>query len=406
MVALLIWFGFNLVMDFIAFVPAGQMFYLWFDLIIVPTLAVLFVILQRNRSPLVSLRVTYLFAFLLLGATAALSVVQGSALTFVIACYIVAAAVYLELWVAVASYSFAVAVYVVFLLVLFPERGGDLVHLIEIGAVGFFSIAVSRVLYRSRLRAYSAHRQVRRLTETQEQTIAARTAELRSANNRLQRQLREREILVQEIHHRVNNNLQVLASFMHIAGARSREEVATRMCNKMETRILTMAMVHQRLHELEDVAAVDASVYLSDLSRRLCVWSAGGKSVDLRMRVAPVALDIERAIHLGLIVTEVLTNTFTHGFKEERADYAVSVSLERGDGSLALTITDNGSTKAGDIPSAAGEHDGLGLLVIDSLAKQENAEYQYTASNGSSFRFVAPFDEREEGADSVASSPR
>jgi two-component sensor histidine kinase len=82
------------------------------------------------------------------------------------------------------------------------------------------------------------------------------------------------------------------------------------------------------------------------------------------------------------------------------------VCLERGDGSLALTITDNGSTKAGDIPSAAGEHDGLGLLVIDSLAKQENAEYEYTASNGSSFRFVAPFDEREEGAEAVASSPR
>lgn len=390
LLALILWFGFNLVMDVVAFVPAGQMFYLWFDLSAVPILIAFYLVLQLTESPLVSLRASNLFGSVLLVSAAVLSAVQGSALTFVIACYIVAAAVYMRMWVAVGNYALALIAYFVARFIVAGVATGDLVHSIEVLAAGFFAFVVSRALFRSRLKTFVAQQKVRELTETQDRIIQERTRELESANRRLQERMREREVLVQEIHHRVNNNLQLLASFVHIATARARDAEVERVCAGMEDRILAMAMVHQRMHESDSLERVRMDEYLPKVTEKLTRSLRDGRRYAVRIRVSPIDLDIERAIHFGLIVTEVLTNSFTHGFHGDRDDYAVDVDLEVRDGRLQLLIRDNGDASPGDIPAAGDPMSGLGLLVIDALAAQDGGSYEYEADGGAVFRFSAP----------------
>jgi two-component sensor histidine kinase len=390
--ALSAWFALNLVFDIVAFVPAGKRFYLWFDLTVLPIFIGTFVWLQARPKPLAVLWITSAFGCVLLVSTAVLSVVQGSALTFIIACYLLASTAYMQLWVAAMNYVLALTVYVIGVQVSTGHLSADIVHLIEIAAAVLFAFVVSRVLFRERLKAYIAAQEVGRLTESQERTIQERTGELTTANARLETRLREREVLVQEIHHRVNNNLQVLASLMHLARNRAQELSVQWTFSEMEMRILSMAMVHQRLHETDVLERIQLADYLSDLvdEIRQRFGSDGAEHVRVRKDFVEAEVDIDRAVHIGLIATEVITNCFTHGFRGNRTDYELLVACTETDRELTLTISDNGEGTHQEITADRRSGTGLGLLVVQALVEQEGGTYSYAADHGTTFTLTAP----------------
>ncbi len=392
LLALTAWFSVNLVLDIVAFVPAGKHFYLWFDVTVLPIFLGTFLWLQARPKPLAALWITQVFGAVLLVSTAVLSVRQDSALTFVIACYVLASSTYMRLWVAALNYAVALAVYVIRLQVVGAEPFADLVRCIELSAAVFFAFVVSRVLFRGRLKGYVAEQAIQRLTESQEQTIQDRTRELETANALLESRLREREVLVQEIHHRVNNNLQVLASLMHLARDRARKLSIQWTFSEMEMRIQSMAMVHQRLHETDVLERIQLADYLSDLVDEIHQWfgEPSAERVRVRKDLARAEVGIDRAVHIGLIATEVLTNAFTHGFRGDRTDYELIVAFAVADGALTLTIRDNGEGDRRSFDVARRSASGLGLLVVQALVEQEGGTYSYAADHGTTFVFTAP----------------
>lgn len=392
LLVLIAWFSLNLFFDIVAFVPAGKHFYLWFDLTVLPIFIGFFLWLQAGPKPMAVLWISHVFAAVLLMSTAVLAVIQGSVLTFVIACYVLASSAYMQLWVAALNYTLALSVYAVVFHMTGADPAADLVRLIEMAAAVFFAFVVSRVLFRQRLNAYVAEQEVHRLTESQERTIRDRTGELETANALLETRVREREVLMQEIHHRVNNNLQVLASLMHLARDRAGEFSIQWIFSEMEMRILSMAMVHQRLHETDVLERIQLADYLSDLVDEIQQWFSDRTvaSVRVRKELAPAEVGIDRAVHIGLIATEVVTNAFAHGFRGSRADYELLIAFAVADGELTLTIRDNGDGSDGNIDPPRRSTNGLGLLVVQALVEQEGGTYCYTTGDGTTFTFTAP----------------
>ncbi len=390
--ALILWFFVNLIADFFIFVPADDYFYLYFDLFIIAAMFIYLLILLKNPSPLVSLRLTTGIAFVFLTLAAAIAVWKESILFYFIPCFLIAAAFFFRLWVSVILFTVPLLIYH---FSHFVKEGfflQDKIALIETVGVVFFAWLVSRVLFFSHLRTFTAQRKVRKLTEEQERIIEERTEELQQANTRLKERLDEREVLMKEVHHRVKNNLQLLASLMHLVRDDCDRRRVEDIFEEMENRILSMAMIHEQLYSTDALVRLDAADYLEELINRIASWymEKSPSPGEVIKRLDSLSIGIDRAIHLGLITTEILTNAFIHAFREEASNYHVEIAIKKTDVDFTLTISDNGQGM--ECPPKAGENCGLGLTLVEALAQQEGGEYGFACDDGVVFIFRAPLE--------------
>lgn len=188
---------------------------------------------------------------------------------------------------------------------------------------------------------------------------------------RLERVIAHRDALIAEIHHRVKNNLQMVASLLSLQAGRVRSDEAREALNSARRRVLSLSVLHKHLFERDDVENVDVGKFLDDL----CVQLRGSHvgSYDARIRIAcecdPLILPTRDAIALGLIVTEAVTNATKYAFPGKRGgkiDVRLAVQGER----VRLSIKDDGigAQGTGD-PALTG---GLGRSLMDGLAGQLN----------------------------------
>ncbi|HZE92576.1 MAG TPA: histidine kinase dimerization/phosphoacceptor domain -containing protein, partial [Rhizobacter sp.] len=144
----------------------------------------------------------------------------------------------------------------------------------------------------------------RRLVEVER---VARQAELESS-------LREKEILLQEIHHRVKNNLQVISSLLQLQAGYAEDDAARKVFEESQGRIKSMALVHEKLYQTHDLAHIDFGDYLRDLVSGLAgSYATHAAQVAVEVQATSVLLDVDRAIPCGLIVNELVSNCFKHG---------------------------------------------------------------------------------------------
>lgn len=187
----------------------------------------------------------------------------------------------------------------------------------------------------------------------------------------LETALEQNRVLFKEIHHRVKNNLQQVASMIRLAQA------PAAMKEDLTRRIVAMSAVHQHIYESDQFGVLDAEAYLARVLAGLRDSAPPG--VQLHWRLAPLQLSPDQAIPLGLIVNEIVSNAFKHGFPNGRAG-DVRISLERPlEGNDAvLTVADNGvgmaETPAGGI--------GLGTRLISGLAQQLGGQVTVIRDNG------------------------
>jgi two-component sensor histidine kinase len=162
------------------------------------------------------------------------------------------------------------------------------------------------------------------------------------AEQRMIQSLREKEILLREIHHRVKNNLQVITSLLNLQVERVSSAAARSALTESQDRIRSMAFVHQMLYKSKDLAHIDFLEYLRNIVDSL-VRSYRGEQRAVRASVngIPIQLDIDRASACGLIVTELVTNSLRHAFPQGRSGHiAVQVSV-RGE-EIVLAVSDDG----------------------------------------------------------------
>ena len=196
--------------------------------------------------------------------------------------------------------------------------------------------------------------------------------------------LEEREMLLREVHHRVKNNLQIISSMINLDPNRE-------LFIDIENRINSMALIHEQLYNSDNFTMIEMGAYLERLSDSIRS-SFHSLSADIQIELAceQISLDIERAIPLGIILNELITNSFKHAFSDGDGKLEISFCIHKdpgGDDLLQLKISDSGP----GLPEDPGfeRQEGLGLILIRQLSRQLQGSFSFDGSVG--FRFCLSF---------------
>ncbi len=216
------------------------------------------------------------------------------------------------------------------------------------------------------------------------------------AEETLRGSLVEKETLLREIHHRVKNNMQVVSSLLSLQTSNVQDQQHRVLFEECQTRVRTMALIHEKLYSTGNLASLDGAEYLRDLLKMLARSYLPSRSdVNIDLEVEPLVLDIQVAIPVGLILHELVTNALKHAFAASRAGGTLRVSFARAaDGRLRLEVGDDGPGLPRDFDPARAR--GLGFRMVQNLVRQLDGELTVHGSGGA--RFVVEFA-------SAASSP-
>ena len=207
--------------------------------------------------------------------------------------------------------------------------------------------------------------------------------------------LREKETLLKEIHHRVKNNLQVIASLLRLQARHLKDSQARAMFEESQNRVHSISLVHEKLYRAGDLARIDFYDYLLTLTKGLSDgWKGTGIPVNVVVEAAGVQLGVDTAIPCGLIVTELVTNALKHAFPNAAPGSIRVAAVVEPEGWLKLTVQDNGV----GVPENLDFHraGSLGLELVGSLVRQLGAKIEIGREGGTSFRihFRLPGTER------------
>jgi PAS domain S-box-containing protein len=206
---------------------------------------------------------------------------------------------------------------------------------------------------------------------------------------RLRTSLHEKEILLQEVHHRVKNNLQVIASLLRLQASTVADPTIREQFRDSQNRVHAMALVHEQLYQAPDLAHVDCAVYLRELAISvLRFYMARSAQVDLAFDTdTAVALDIDTAIPLGLILTELVSNSAKHAFRDGQQG-TITVRLHADAATLTLTVHDDGRgfPESFDLQTAGS----LGLQLVRDLTEQLGGIATVDRCGGALFQIHVP----------------
>ncbi len=188
-------------------------------------------------------------------------------------------------------------------------------------------------------------------------------------NRSIQNRLQERDTLIKEIHHRVKNNLQVVASLLSLQSSFIKDEKIKMLFRYSQYRINSMGMVHEMLYKSDDLNRIDYGAYVKELVNTLILSMKGDKSkIRLEMEIDNIRLNIDTSIPLGLMINEIITNSLKYGFSDAE-EGIIAVKMNRSSTfSYSLRIGDNGSGIPKDINFRNTKS--LGLKLIHKLALQ------------------------------------
>ena len=200
--------------------------------------------------------------------------------------------------------------------------------------------------------------------------------------------LREKESLLKEVHHRVKNNLQVISSLMRLQSAQVENPVAQAVLRDMQNRIGSMALLHETLYQSDSFARVDLATYLRSLCSQLFhSLVADPESIQLRLDVASVGLDVNQAVPCGLLINELVSNCLKHAFPDGRAgEVRVEVQPVDGGPALRLRVADNGVGLPADFDLR--QLRSLGLQLVSDLVGQLQGRLEIGRGPGAVFEVV------------------
>jgi PAS domain S-box-containing protein len=196
--------------------------------------------------------------------------------------------------------------------------------------------------------------------------------ERRQIEDRLKASLGEKEILLQEIHHRVKNNLNIIISLLNLQSNYVMDDAIIAMFLDSQSRIRTMALIHEQLYGSENLAQLNFADYVRDLVNHLtsAFQPSADAEIELCVNIAPVTLNLETATPCGLIINELVTNAFKHAFVDGRSG-KVSISLTHQEDGLHLVVQDDGMGFAPHIDWQ--QCPSLGLRLVRILTRQLEA---------------------------------
>ncbi len=215
--------------------------------------------------------------------------------------------------------------------------------------------------------------------------------ERRRAQQSLESALREKTVLLNEVHHRVKNNLQVITSLLNLQADFAADPRIRAILAESCGRVRAMALTHQLLYERKDFSRLELGDYLDRLVQSIrATYRSTGDRIGLRLELPPggVQLDLERTIPCGLLVNELVTNAFKHAFPGERTGEIVIELKEDNEGRIAFSVADDGIGLPPDEMLA--KSTSLGLQLVQLFIEQLHGELQTDRQHGCRFTVNFP----------------
>jgi PAS domain S-box-containing protein len=196
--------------------------------------------------------------------------------------------------------------------------------------------------------------------------------------------LKEKEVLLREIHHRVKNNLQLISSILNLQSNYIKDKKALEAFRESQNRIRSMALIHERLYRSSYLSNINIKEYINEITANLfSSYSYESKKIKLNINAADLNLEVDKCIAIGLILNELISNSLKHGFPEE-AKGEININLYPGkDQRLTLIFSDNGRGMPKDFDFRSTET--LGLQLIMSLVEQHNGLIELDNTKGVKF---------------------
>lgn len=213
--------------------------------------------------------------------------------------------------------------------------------------------------------------------------VASNISRQKEAEERLVASLREKELLLKEVHHRVKNNLQVISSLLNLQARELEDPDTVRLFQESQGRVRSMALIHEQLYRSNDLARIDFAAYVQDLVGHL-KQTLGSESVPVRFHldIEPLPLSLDLAIPCGMIVNELVSNAQKHAFPNGE-EGEIHVEFTGQSGSYRLTVADNGVGIQEELATA--EDSSLGLKVVQALTRQIHGDLELEHDQGTAF---------------------
>ncbi|MBW3598783.1 MAG: PAS domain S-box protein [Planctomycetes bacterium] len=247
-----------------------------------------------------------------------------------------------------------------------------------------------------------AEEALRRAHDDLEDRVQRRTAELAQANTALQAEvversraeeqvrssLREKEVLLKEIHHRVKNNLQLISSMLRLQSAGIEDPRSVNAFEESQNRVKAMARIHERLYLAPDLSRIDFAQYTRDIVSGLV--RSFRRGAEVQIDVAEAAMTLDTAIPCGLIINELVSNSLKHAFPTDEPGW-IHIRLApqaESAGWVQLTVSDNGVGLPADLDFRRTES--LGLQLVVTLAEQIGGAIDLDNTAGATFKIRFP----------------
>jgi len=199
--------------------------------------------------------------------------------------------------------------------------------------------------------------------------------------------LKEKEILLAEIQHRVKNNLAVIIALFNFQKDSTESEETKTALNEAKNRVLSIAMVHEQLYKKDNLSQINLKKYISELVREVLRSHPTLANTVVKETLDDVNLDITRTIPVGLIINEIITNSLKHGFNNLKHTPEIRIQLFTKDNWVHISINDNGSGFPENIEK---NKNSLGISLMESLTEQIDGKLELLNNNGAQVKLSLP----------------
>lgn len=200
---------------------------------------------------------------------------------------------------------------------------------------------------------------------------------------KLNNTLKEKELLVREIHHRVKNNLQIISSLLNLQSRYVPDELSLQVLRESENRVRSISMVHEGLYRSNDLSNINFKNYIENLVTQLTIsYGLDQSKIVIKIDIMDISLSIDTAVPVGLLITEILTNSIKYAFPNGKGN--ISLEFLRANGHYLLSLEDDGVGFSSD---KLRTNESLGMQLIYSLSEQLDAEIRIETDNGTRYSF-------------------
>ncbi len=216
--------------------------------------------------------------------------------------------------------------------------------------------------------------------------------EKRQAREQMQVSLTEKVTLLKEIHHRIKNNLQVISSLLRFQSSYIKDDETRKMFEESQNRIKSMALIHEKLYLSKDLSHINFSEYIHELVSSLLIsFKYNSNNIDLDINVEDVKINVDLALNVGLIINELVSNTFKYAFPDGTSRNGGKCELKinlssGGSQKFELIIKDNGIGLPPDFDIQ--NTTTLGLEIVTALVDQHKGTIELNNESGTEYRMI------------------